>query len=335
MFNKNMIQGSITVLVTGVGAIIGQGIIKSLRKSYHQVKVVGIDRSDKSLGPSLCDVFFKKPDCDEDHLDYLTFWRWMLKKEGIDLVLPGLEVDVTFFDKQREVFEQVGVVVALNHKEIIELSSDKWVMGEVLQRYGLPRIPSLIPMEWCEAVAELGPPPLLFKPKQGNGSRGIHYLNDEADFHYWRSKVNDNWMLQRIVGSDLDEYTVGVFGLGDGLALKPIVFRRRLSSAGNTLEAEVVEDSDIESSVMLLTKLFRPLGPTNYQFRKEGGVVYLLEINPRFSSSNSLRTAFGYNEAEMSIDYFLFGKVPADPKIKKGIAWRYSEDFVIHDSNFI
>ena len=33
----------ITVLVTGVGAIIGQGIIKSLRQSRHPVRVIGIE----------------------------------------------------------------------------------------------------------------------------------------------------------------------------------------------------------------------------------------------------------------------------------------------------
>ena len=93
----------------------------------------------------------------------------------------------------------------------------------------------------------------------------------------------------------------------------------------------MVEDSVIELATKALTALFQPLGPTNYQFRKEGDTAYLLEINPRFSSSNSLRTAFGYNEVEMSIDYFLMGNIPPTPKINQGIAWRYNEDFVIFD----
>jgi carbamoyl-phosphate synthase large subunit len=108
-----------------------------------------------------------------------------------------------------------------------------------------------------------------------------------------------------------------------------------LSSAGNTQEAEVVNDSTIEEASMALTALFRPIGPTNYQFRKEAGVAYLLEINPRFSSSNSLRTAFGYNEAEMAIEYFLLNQRPPVPHILSGIAWRYSEDFVIHDRDSV
>jgi carbamoyl-phosphate synthase large subunit len=128
-----------------------------------------------------------------------------------------------------------------------------------------------------------------------------------------------------------EEYTVGLFGLGDGTGLEPLIFRRRLSSAGNTLAASVVAEPSIRSETVRLTEIFRPVGPTNYQFRMENGIPYLLEINPRISSSTSLRTSFGYNEAAMSIDFFLLGKKPAAPTIRPGRAWRYSEDFVTYD----
>lgn len=318
------------MLVTGVGAIIGQGLIKSLRQSRHKVRVLGVDRSDSSPGPGFCDAFFKKPACEESHPDYLAFWREVVETEEVDLVLPGLEVDVDFLDQHRAFFKQLGVAVALNCAELIALSSDKWLLGQALKNHGLPTIPSCMPQTWHAAIGVLGPPPLLLKPRRGNGSRGIVRLDNEVDFLYWRTKSDDGWMLQRIVGSDREEYTVGVFGLGDGRSLPPITFRRKLSGAGNTLEAEVVNDPAIEQMTMILTATFKPLGPTNYQFRKEGAIAYLLEINPRFSSSNSLRTAFGHNEAEMSIDYFLLGQIPSAPNIRQGIAWRYSEDFVIH-----
>ena len=328
-------QQPITVLVTGVGAIIGQGIIRSLRKACYPVRIVGIDRSDQSPGPRFCDAFFQKPTCAETDVEYLEYWRNLLTQEQISLILPGLEVDVFFFNQQREFFAQLGVAVALNTPELIALSSDKWNLGNALQQQGLPCIPSAIPQTWQEAVEALGPPPLLLKPRQGNGSRGIVRLYDETDFLYWRAKTTDEWIMQRIVGTDQEEYTVGVFGFGDGTALAPIVFRRRLSGAGNTLTAKVVQDAVIEQAAGVLTKRFRPRGPTNYQFRKEDDRAWLLEINPRFSSSNSLRSAFGYNEAEMSIEYFVQGRIPKERPIRPGIAWRYSEDFVSYDCDFV
>jgi carbamoyl-phosphate synthase large subunit len=64
--------------------------------------------------------------------------------------------------------------------------------------------------------------------------------------------------------------------------------------------------------------------------RKETGGLKLLEINPRISSSTSIRTAFGYNEAGMAVDYYLDNKKPKQPKIKRGWAVRYTDDFIFY-----
>lgn len=322
---------SLTVAVTGVGAIIGQGIVRSLRASGRSITVVGVDRNERSPGTYMVDTFEKKPPVAEDGQIYLDYWARIIRQHGIRLVLPGLDVDMLFLDQHRAWFKAQGVMLALNTGQLIEQVSDKWVFGEILARIDYPSIPSLKPKTWTEALEKLGPPPVLLKPLKGNGSRGIVKLVDERDFEYWTSKLQYRWMLQRIVGQDDEEYTVGVFGLGDGSMVGPLIFRRRLSVAGNTLEAEVITKHPIlEDAVTRLCKYFQPLGPTNLQFRVEQETPYLLEINPRFSSSNSLRTAYGFNEAAMSIDYFLYGKTPVNPVLREGVAWRYSEDFVTY-----
>ncbi|MGO4326836.1 ATP-grasp domain-containing protein [Cupriavidus sp. 2TAF22] len=322
---------TVTVIVTGVGAIIGQGVVKSLRACGRPVRIVGVDRNAGSMGSYLCDAFRAKPPCEESDPAYLDFWRDLVQREGAQLILPALEVDVSLMDRERAFFDSLGVVLGLNQAALVRLSADKWRCGQAIEALGLPSIPSRIDGSWEELVGALGPAPLLMKPRDGNGSRGIVRLHDEPDYDYWRRKQGDSAMVQRIVGTDDAEYTVGLFGFGDGGMVPPIVFRRRLSAAGSTGYVETVRDADIESATQVLTRHFRPLGPTNYQFRKEGSVPYLLEINPRFSSSTSLRTAFGYNEAGMALDFFLQGSRPSAPLLRHGRAWRYSEDFVAYD----
>ena len=325
------LQGGLGIAVTGVGAIIGQGIVKSLRQCKYSVRVVGIDRNADSPGPRLCDAFEQKPDAPEDSQAYLDYWTRIVRTHGIQLILPGLDVDMAFFNRQREFFASLGVKLALNTADLIAKTGDKWDFGLELDRFGYPVIPSARPDSWAEAIARLGPPPLLLKPLQGNGSRGIHLLEDEDDFLYWQRKSGSAWMVQRIVGSAQEEFTVGVFGLGKGRRLQPLIFRRRLSTAGNTLVAEVVREHPvIHAAIHQLCEYFQPLGPTNFQFRVENDTAFLLEINPRFSSSNSLRTAFGFNEAEMAIELHLLDREPVEPRIGAGKAWRYTEDFVIH-----
>jgi carbamoyl-phosphate synthase large subunit len=165
-------DSAISVLVTGVGAIIGQGIIGGLRRAGRSVRIVGLDRSDRSPGPFLCDAFHRKPDCAEDHAEYPSFWRRLLQQERIDLVLPGLEVDLYFVNSHRSLFVDLGVAVAVNCPELVALCTDKWQLGEALAATGLPRIPSSMPNSWTEAIDELGPPPLLLKPRRGNGLIG-------------------------------------------------------------------------------------------------------------------------------------------------------------------
>jgi carbamoyl-phosphate synthase large subunit len=63
----------------------------------------------------------------------------------------------------------------------------------------------------------------------------------------------------------------------------------------------------------------------------DGDQPKLLEINPRISSASSIRAAFGYNESEMSVDYFLRSirpdKLDKAPLMGRK-AIRYTEDFI-------
>lgn len=320
---------AIAVVVTAVGAIIGQGIVSSLRRLEAPIRIIGVDRDANGIGRHFCDHFVAKPSCDEASPEYLKFWLELLQRGNVALVLPGLELDVLFFNEHRALFETTKARVVLNTSPLISLAQDKWDMGEALLQAGLPAIPGTLSRSLEDCKRELGPFPLMLKPRRGNGSRGIALLRDAADFDYWTQKSADDFIIQRFVGSNDQEYTVGAFGFGDGAMLSPIVFKRKLSVAGNTQYAEVIDEPLLTEAVRRLSRHFKPLGPTNYQFRLEGTTPYLLEINPRFSSSTSLRAAFGYNEAAMALDYYLYGKRSNEPQIKSGRAWRYSEDLVV------
>ena len=322
-----MAASQYNIAVTGLGALIGQGIAKSLRAGGRAV-VFGVDRQSSPYAASLCDHFATKPDCDEAAPAYLAFWADFVTANRIDLILPGISIDMHFLDTHRQVFDDLGVRVALNTPDLIRVTRDKLNFHRACQDIGLEQIPTCNPGSWDEAVRALGPAPILFKPRVGEGSQGIVLLNDCVDFDYWTRQAGENWLVQKYVGSDSEEYTLGTFGFGDGRALDPIIFRRRLTRSGHTGWAEVVDHPLLADATRRIVAHFRPLGPTNLQFRVAGDIPYLLEINPRFSSSASLRTAFGYNEAEMCIDHFLRGLRPEQPAIRRGSAQRYNEDYI-------
>ena len=138
-------------------------------------------------------------------------------------------------------------------------------------------------------------------------------------------------MAQPLIGSDDDEFTVGVFGDGRGNVCASISMQRHLSKEGATANAKIVNHESLNEVVSRLCTHFKPIGPTNLQFRREGLEWKLLEINPRVSSTSSIRTAFGYNEASMCLDFYLNGLLPSQPAIKNGFATRFIEDYVVYD----
>ncbi len=318
-----------TVLVTGVGAVIGQGIVKSLRLADADVRIVGLDRSAEAVGRHACDAFQVKPPLDERDPAYLAFLLGLVEELGIDLILPGIEQDVFFFDAQRDAFAASRARVVLNDPALIELGRDKWRLHQALLRAGLPAIPTCLANTWAECLATLGEPPFWAKPRQGSGGQGQGRVEDEEDFAYLRRKQGEGLMIQRLTGSADEEYTVGIFGFGDGRATRPAIFRRRLGPGGATWRAEsVAHDPAIERFATALVQAFAPLGPTNFQFRKSDGEAWLLEINPRFSASTSLRAALGFNEAAMCLDFFLHGREPAFERLRPARCFRYIEDHI-------
>jgi len=317
-----------TVLVTGVGAIIGYGVVRSLKKSRRAVRIVGMDIYPDAVGQIWCDAFdVATPAADPGYVGFLTD---LIRKHQIDLVIPAIEQDVRRMSCERRDLERTGARFALNNPELIELAHDKWAMHRWLNDAGLAAIPAAIDGTFGDLAERFGLP-FIVKPRRGYASKGLVRVETEADYRYWRSKLNDEFMAQQLVGDDQHEFTVGAFGLGDGTVIGKIILRRTLARDGSTAKAWVCALPDLETLVDRLARKFRPVGPTNFQFRRHRDAYVLLEINPRVSSSTSFRTAFGSNDAEMCIEYFLEGRTPAPPAVRPGFAARYIEDVVTFD----
>ncbi|WP_434697158.1 ATP-grasp domain-containing protein [Pseudomonas sp. Z1-14] len=319
-----------TVMVTGVGAIMGYGLLKSLRAADPCVHLVGTDIYDDAVGRGWSDVFVQAPLTSAPE-----YGRWLgetLAGHQVDLLIPGIEQDIHWLSDNRALLATFDCQVVLNTQNLIELSRDKWAMDQALRELGdLSRIPSLLSGDFNSLKAALGLP-FLLKPRRSYASKGLVWVHQERDFTPHAALLGDHLMAQPIIGSAADEFTVAAFGDGRGDAGPIIAFQRRLASDGSTAKAWVYQDDSLDRTVIRLCRAFKPVGPTNLQFRRgSDGSWSLLEINPRISSTSSIRRAFGYNEAAMCLDYYLDGKTPSQPAIRNGFAVRYIEDFVIYD----
>ena len=318
-----------TVMVTGVGAIMGYGLLRSLRQADSALHLVGTDIYSDAVGQAWADVFEQAPYTSSP--DYQAWLRGVIERHKVDLLIPGIEQDVQRLSAEPRILRGMPIKVVLNNADLVRLTQDKWLMHQELLRMDEPtRIPSYIEGTYEALVERLGLP-FILKPRRSYASKGLVLVTSRADFTAYGAALGEVLVAQPLVGSDDQEYTVGAFGDGRGGVACSITLQRRLAADGSTAKAWVRHESSLDDVVRRLCARFSPVGPTNLQFRRVGTGWKLLEINPRISSTSSLRTAFGYNEGAMCLNFFLWGRLPRQPDIRPGFAVRYIQDYVIHD----
>jgi carbamoyl-phosphate synthase large subunit len=320
-----------TILVSGAGGIVGYGILRSLKMSKRPMNLIGASIYTDSVAPGFCDVFERVPRTDAP--DYLDWLLALLRKHHVDVAIPGIDADMYKWADRRAEIESTGTKVVINSPELISKCSDKWAFYQRQLELKLPyAIPSYLEMNFDYLKEKCGLP-FLLKPRRGFGSKGIVVVETAEQFAKVDPAKNTTLMAQPIVGRDDEEFTVSAFCDGHGSYSAIMALRRKLSKEGFTEKAEVVDEADFSEAVRDLCKAFSPVGPTNFQFRRTDHGLKLLEINPRISSSTSIRAAFGYNESLMAVEMAIENRMPVQPDIKRGRAVRYTEDLIFHENS--
>lgn len=316
-----------TILVSGASGIVGYGILRSLKNC--DCTLIGTTIYETSPADCFSDIVLHPPMTVSP--EYLPWLIKTIKDYKIDMIIPAIEADMSEWNKHRKEIEATGAFVMLNNPNLIEFCLDKWIFYQKLKENNFKyAIESTLEPDFSKFGL-----PFLLKPRCGFGSKGIVKVEDKETFDRYKSEIGKNLMIQEFVGNNDEEYTASGFFDKESKLKAFMVMKRKLSKQGFTEIAEIVDETGLKDVIEELAGIFKPIGATNFQFRKHRNSWKLLEINPRISSSTSLKTAFGYNECKMTIDYFLNNKEITQPEIRKGRAIRYTEDFIFYDSDNI
>jgi carbamoyl-phosphate synthase large subunit len=172
----------VTVLVSASGAPGTAALLRALRENgEREVRLVGTDLSERSVGRHLCDAFHLVPAGTGP--DFVDAMLDVVAREEVDVVLPQSSFDLQGLADQRDRFE---VPVLVSPPDAIVRSNDKAESYALLHRLGVPapefrRVRGAAEVD--AAARELGYPdrPVCFKPVFSSGSRGFRVLDPTVD----------------------------------------------------------------------------------------------------------------------------------------------------------
>lgn len=312
------------VLVTGAGALLGQGILKALRASTLNPTIVAVDPSPTSAGLYWADAAHLVPMAsDESYLDRI---RSILGAERPEIVLIGTDVELPVFAAARAELElEFGTAILVSSTEVVEIANDKWLTYQFLKRLGVGFVPSCLPGSEAALIEEAGFP-LIVKPRVGARSVGFGVVRDRAELQR-AIETQPGIIIQKRVGDDDCEYTAGTITF-DSLCEASIVMRRDLRD-GNTYKAYVEEYPKLNEFVRRVASKLGAYGPANFQFRLDDGEPKIFEINGRFSGTTALRHHAGFNEVEMCIRRIIFGEPIVQPALRRLVLLRHWSETVV------
>jgi carbamoyl-phosphate synthase large subunit len=172
----------ITVLVSASGAPGTAALLRGLRENgEREVRLVGTDMSERSVGRHLCDAFHVVPAGSDPA--FPDAMRAVAEQERVDVVLPQSSFDLEGLAAHRDRFP---VPVLVSSPDTIHRSNDKAESYALLHRIGVPapafrRVNGAAAVE--AAARDLGYPdrPVCFKPVFSSGSRGFRVLDPTVD----------------------------------------------------------------------------------------------------------------------------------------------------------
>jgi glutathione synthase/RimK-type ligase-like ATP-grasp enzyme len=207
-----------TILITGIGGPTPRSIAKSLRRTYVNAKLIGVDANPKAIGffiQDLVDEYHIAPTIDDN--EYWNFIKSLIKKKDIDLAFVQPEREVIGWGEYFSKYGEYPCPVLIPNRELASVLIDKAKMAEVLEATSY--IPSTIKVSQgepkFELIKEMGFP-CWIRATQGSGGLGSLKLMDINSYKSWL-----------FINNDIAEFTVSEFLEGRHIATQMLYHNGR------------------------------------------------------------------------------------------------------------
>jgi carbamoyl-phosphate synthase large subunit len=329
------------ILVTAVGGIIGQGIIKCLRLANQQLgkndpmryRIFGCDMSPLAAGIYRCDHGYIVPSADSS--DYADHLIEICKKEQINAIFVASDDELLRVAKSKNKIEKAcQAKVIASPLTTISIARDKWKMYQFCKKRHLRHASTSLPSKRNDFIKEFGFP-IVVKPREGYGSAHFYMAQDGAEINYAICAImKAGWhpILQEYLPGD--EFTIGVTVDSTKSKIMSAIVAKKILKHGQTYKAFIDDFPTIRQHAELCAIGMKPIGPINIQSKLVKGEPVIFEVNPRFSASCPMRAVAGINEPDIVYRNMVLDEMPEIGNCRKLVCMRYWNELYVPMSSY-
>jgi len=291
-----------TVLVTDAKQRKSVPIIRSLGR--RGIRVVAGDDSRFSMGcySRYCSqgYLYPSPDATPEH-----FMDWLLtqaQRRAFEVLFPIDERTLNVVTRHLEALSSLVHVPVVAHSTYL-LARDKGKTLALAQRLGIPcpRTAIVETFDQLELINDIWEFPLVIKPRQSSGSRGLAYVTNPEELQSTYARIHGAYpypLVQEFIPPGGDTLGVEILMNRQGEPKATFVHRRLreypVSGGPSTLRESIWAPDLVELGISLL-KAMGWFGVAMVEFKTDprDGKPKLMEVNPKFWGSIALPIAAG------------------------------------------
>lgn len=271
------------ILFTGGGGVGNELIWRSLKNKY---KVFFCDMNVDNINNIIPKKnIFRVPAVQDDR--YIPSIKKICDNNNIDIVVPGIDEELTKFKKKKRLFKKIF----LPSYKMIQKCNDKWLFYLDCKKNKITVPVTSLASEFSQRKHKRN---VILKPRFGRGSKGIIYSkNPKLTKMYIKllsleNKTNSYIIQDYVLGN---EFTITQYYKEKSYFYPLLVHEKK----GITNNASVSKDKLVLNFCNSIAKVFKGEKIYNIQLIKTKKKCYLIEINPRISTTFCFFLANGFD----------------------------------------
>jgi carbamoyl-phosphate synthase large subunit len=313
------------VLFTCIGRRVS--LLRAFQQAARQldldVAFLGTDCQFASPALQLCDhKYVVHP---TSHRHYLRDIREIVETQGVNLLIPTVDLDLKALARQRNRLADAGCQVLISNPRVIEICQDKRLTYDFLKKHAIDT-PITVPIE-DQLKSQILSYPCYVKPWDGYASKFNTLAQTSQELQVLSQKVPHAICQAFVTG---DEFTCDVY-VGMTGQVQCVVPRQRLEvRSGEVSKARIVMASDVMDRAEQVVQCLKA-GPgviTVQLIKTPDSQLKVIEINPRFGGGVPLAIKAGANFPKWILQE-ITGQVPVinNSKIKDDLVMlRYDHE---------